>query len=70
MEAFAAMYLGAGVEGLRPGESVGAFLRRRLRHRASEGDSVGVGGVMLTVREMEGDWITQVGVRLPRPDRE
>ncbi|WP_018716587.1 potassium/proton antiporter [Arhodomonas aquaeolei] len=69
MSAFAAMYLGGDAAGAGPAESVGAFVRRRLRHQASEGDSVRVGGVMLTVREMEGERITQIGVRLPRRGR-
>ncbi len=66
MAAFASMYLPSVEIDTAAAETVGGFVRRRLRHTASEGDSLRIGGVMLTVRDMEGPWITRVGVRLPR----
>ena len=66
MADFVAIYLlGAAVQ-IQEGESVGDYLQRRLRHRASEGDQVRLQGVVLVVREMDGGTITTVGVRLPR----
>lgn len=66
VDAFAMMYLAGEAPGARPGDSVGGYLRRRLRHRPSEGDRLRVRGVLMVVREMDGDRITSVGVRLPR----
>lgn len=66
MADFAAMYLpGVGVNH-RAGETIGAYLQRRLRQRAAEGDQVRLHGVVLVVREMDGGTITTAGVRLPR----
>lgn len=45
-------------------EPVGAFVRRRLRHRAVVGDRLRVGPVELVVREIRKDAITQVGIEL------
>lgn len=68
MADFAAIYLvGAEVDS-QPGESVGDYLQRKLRHRASEGDQLRLHGVVLVVREMDGGVITTTGVRLPRGD--
>jgi len=66
MADFAGVYLNRSPEDLRDGESLGAYLRRNLRHRASEGDQIRVQGVVLVVREIDGGHITRAGVRLPR----
>ncbi|MDN5869623.1 MAG: potassium/proton antiporter, partial [Nitrococcus sp.] len=64
---FAAIYLDEKATGIRPGESIGGYLDRRLHHKASEGDLVEVGTVVLVVREMDQREIVKVGVKLPRP---
>lgn len=65
MAEFGSVYLGGPVADAEPGESVGAYLARRLRRRPSEGDHLEIGGLTLVVREMDGGRITRVGVRLP-----
>jgi cell volume regulation protein A len=46
------------------GQSVGAFLRARLRGRPAVGDSVQAGRVCLSVRQASGGQIRRVGLRL------
>lgn len=45
-------------------EPVGAFVRRRLRHRAVVGDRLRYGPVELVVREVRDERITSVGIEL------
>ena len=45
-------------------DPIGAFVRRRLRHRAVVGDRVRLGPVELVVREIRNDRITSVGIEL------
>lgn len=66
MEAFAGMYLGGDAPDVRPDDTIGRYVRRRLRHRPSEGDRIRLQGVLLAVRDMDGDRIVSLGVRLPR----
>ncbi|HKJ95950.1 MAG TPA: potassium/proton antiporter [Gammaproteobacteria bacterium] len=66
MAAFAELYLGGVPWDAQEDDSVGAYVRRALRHRASEGDQIRIERVVLVVREMDGGDITQVGVRLPK----
>lgn len=63
---FAAVYLTNPVADVRRGETVGGYVDRRLRHKASEGDLVELGNVVLVVREMDQRQIVKVGVKLPR----
>ena len=46
------------------GQSVGAFLRARLRGRPAVGDCVQAGRVCLSVRQASGGQIRRVGLRL------
>jgi cell volume regulation protein A len=66
MEAFAGMYLGGEAPDVRPDDTIGRYVRRKLRHRPSEGDRIRLRGVLLAVRDMDGDRIVSLGVRLPR----
>lgn len=51
------------------GQSVGDFLRAKLRGRPAVGDGVAAGRVVLTVRQAEGGRIRRVGLRVtPRGD--
>jgi cell volume regulation protein A len=43
------------------------YLRRALRKRPVPGDSVTLGRLRLTVREMDGDRIIKVGLKLSPP---
>jgi len=45
-------------------EPAGAYIRKRLRHRAVVGDRVRVGPVELVVREIKNDRIVMVGLEL------
>jgi cell volume regulation protein A len=49
-------------------EPIGAYMRRRLRHRAVVGDRLRVGPVELVVREIRNDRITSVGIELEPED--
>ncbi len=69
MEAFASMYLGGVATDARPDDTVGRYVARRLRHRPSEGDRIRLRGVLVAVRETDGDRIASVGVRLPRESK-
>jgi cell volume regulation protein A len=66
MADFAAVYLTKPVAAVREGETIGDYVDRRLRHKASEGDLVELGNVVLVVREMDQRRIVKVGVKLPR----
>ncbi|MGD8430906.1 MAG: potassium/proton antiporter [Ectothiorhodospiraceae bacterium] len=66
MEVFAVTYLAEVPPDMRGDDSIGYYVRRRLRHRASEGDYVRLGNVVVVVREMDGGRITRVGVKLPK----
>lgn len=59
-----ALLYGIPVEEKDRGEPVGAYMRRRLRHRAVVGDRVRWGPVELVVREIRKDRITSVGIEL------
>lgn len=59
----AVMY-GIPVDDKDRNEPVGAYVRRRLRHRAVVGDRLRVGPVELVVREIRDDRITSVGIEL------
>ena len=65
MTDFAAVYLTDPVTDIRKGETIGDYLDRRLRHKASEGDLVELGNVVLVVRDMDQRRIVKVGVKLP-----
>ena len=67
MADFAEIYLSDSVTDIRPAETIGDYLSRRLHHKASEGDVVELGKVVLVVREMDLRQIVKVGVKLPRP---
>ncbi|MCO6439531.1 MAG: potassium/proton antiporter [Nitrococcus mobilis] len=64
---FAAIYLSNPITDARPSETIGDYLNRRLHNKASEGDLVELGNVVLVVREMDQLQIVKVGVKLPRP---
>jgi cell volume regulation protein A len=59
-----ALLYGIPVEEKDRGEPVGAYLRRRLRHRAVVGDRVRWGPVELVAREIRNDRVTSVGIEL------
>jgi cell volume regulation protein A len=59
-----ALLYGIPVEDKDRGDPVGAYMRRRLRHRAVVGDRVRWGPVELVVREIRKDRITSVGIEL------
>lgn len=59
-----ALLYGLPVDEKDRGEPVGAYLRRRLRHRAVVGDRLRWGPVELVVREIRKDRITSVGIEL------
>lgn len=59
-----ALLYGIPVEEKDRSEPVGAYLRRRLRHRAVVGDRVRWGPVELVVREIRNDRITSIGIEL------
>jgi cell volume regulation protein A len=59
-----AMLYGLPVEDKDRNEPVGAYVRRRLRHRAVVGDRLRWGPVELVVREIRNDRITSVGIEL------
>jgi len=59
-----ALLYGIPVEDKDRNEPVGAYMRRRLRHRAVVGDRVRWGPVELVVREIRKDRITSVGIEL------
>lgn len=58
------MLYGIPVEEKDRNEPVGAYMRRRLRHRAVVGDRLRVGPVELVVREIRNDRITSIGIEL------
>lgn len=58
---------GITVDEKEKNEPLGAWMRRRLRHRAVVGDRLRVGPVELVVREVRNDRITLVGLEL-EPD--
>lgn len=62
---FAAVYLGQPLPGIHGDESIADYLDRRLHHKASEGDLVEFGNIVLVVREMDQRQIVKVGVKLP-----
>lgn len=66
MQDFAEVYLTKSVTDIRLGETVGDYLNRRLHRKASEGDLVELGNIVLVVREMDQHRIVKVGVKLPR----
>lgn len=51
---------------MRADETIGHYVRRRLRHRASESDYARIGTVVVVVREMDVGRIKRVGVKLSR----
>lgn len=51
MEAFAVIYLAQVPSDVRADETIGHYVRRRLRHRASEGDYARIGNVVVMVRK-------------------
>lgn len=55
---------GIPVEEKDRGEPVGAYMRRRLRHRVVVGDRVRWGPVELVAREIRKDRVTSVGIEL------
>lgn len=59
-----ALLYGIPVEEKDRGEPVGAYMRRRLRHRAVVGDRVRWGPVELVAREIRKDRITSIGIEL------
>jgi cell volume regulation protein A len=59
-----ALLYGIPVDDKDRGEPVGAYVRRRLRHRAVVGDRVRWGPVELVAREIRNDRITSVGIEL------
>lgn len=65
MTDFAAVYLTDPVTDIRMGETMGDYLDRRLHYKASEGDLVELGNVVLVVRDMDQHQIVKVGVKLP-----
>ncbi len=59
-----ALLYGIPVEEKDRGEPVGAYMRRRLRHRVVVGDRVRWGPVELVAREIRNDRVTSVGIEL------
>lgn len=59
-----AMLYGLPVDERDRNEPVGAYVRRRLRHRAVVGDRLRYGPVELVVREVRNERITSVGIEL------
>lgn len=59
-----ALLYGIPVEEKDRNEPVGAYMRRRLRHRAVVGDRVRWGPVELVAREIRKDRITSIGIEL------
>jgi cell volume regulation protein A len=61
-------YYGCAVpEGAHERQTLGEYLRARLHGRPAVGDSVRVGGVVLTVRGASGGTIKRVGLRVAAP---
>jgi cell volume regulation protein A len=61
-------YYGCAVpEGAHEGQTIGEYLRARLHGRPAAGDSVRIGGVVLTVRGASGGTIKRVGLRVAAP---
>ncbi|MFN3401153.1 MAG: transporter associated domain-containing protein, partial [Ferrovibrio sp.] len=59
-----ALLYGIPVEEKDRAEPVGAYMRRRLRHRVVVGDRVRWGPVELVAREIRNDRVTSVGIEL------
>ncbi len=59
-----ALLYGIPVEDKDRNEPVGAYMRRRLRHRVVVGDRVRWGPVELVAREIRNDRVTSVGIEL------